>query len=99
MVAQSQIEQHIENTRAHISNIVDELSNTVQRRIDWKEKVRENPTNALLLAAGAGFVFASISTPLGKSFLRIGTKSAIAALGAYMSRQGMNFVMDRIKSR
>ena len=99
MATRSEMTNSIEGTRTHISNLIDEISGTVHKRMDWHERVRENPTGAVLAALGVGFVLATISTPIGRVLLRFGARSAFAALGAYASKQGVNYITNKIKSR
>lgn len=99
MATRAEIEHNIENTRENILYTVNEISDVIHKRMDIKEKIRDNPYAALAVATIAGFAFATFSSPIGRGLYRLAAKSAIAAAGAYASKQGMNFIMNKISGK
>lgn len=98
MDTRSEIKNDIDQTRDKISNRVDEISRTLHNRMDWKGRVTEDPVRFLLIALAAGFVISSLSNPIGRGLLRFGARSAMAALGAYISKKGIDIMKDRVFS-
>lgn len=98
MATRSEIRRNIDNTRSHLSYVIDEISDTVHKRVDWQQKIKDNPAKALAIAVAAGFVLSSIASPITRPLLRFGMKSAFAALGAYASREGMKYITKKIQS-
>lgn len=97
MATRAEIRSNIENTREHISYTVDEISDIIHKKVNLKEKIRENPYGGLLIAATAGFVLATFPTQIGKVIFRIAIKSATAAAGAYVSKQGIDYLVKKIR--
>ena len=97
MATRAEIENNIEATRDNISKKVDEISNIIHKKMDLKQKIRENPYLALSLALAAGFGLAAFSNPIGRSLLKIASRSAVAAAGAYFSKKGLDFVTHHLE--
>ena len=98
MDTRSEIRNNIESTREHITQTVDLISNTIHQKVDWHEKVKQNPAQSLLIAVGVGFTLATFSTPLGRFLIKIGMKSVTAAASAYITKQGLNYLSGKITS-
>jgi len=96
MATKEEIKSHIENTREHISNTIDQLSDTIHKKMDLREKIRENPYGALAIAVGAGFVLSTFSTSIGKTLFRTITRSVMLTLGAYASKQVVEYASGKI---
>jgi hypothetical protein len=99
MATQSEIKRNIQDTRSHISQVVDDLSTTIHHKVDWRQKIKEHPTEAVLGAVAVGFLLASVSSVFTRPLMRFGLKSAFAALGAYASRQGIEYIKHKVQSR
>ncbi|EKE02526.1 MAG: hypothetical protein ACD_20C00372G0004 [uncultured bacterium] len=97
MASQSEIRKDIANTRSHISYIVDEISDTVQHRLDIQKKIRENPTMAVGVALATGFFVASLSSAASRAVLKFGMRTAFAALSAYASRKAMSYIVGKTR--
>ena len=96
MATKEEIKTHIENARENISNTIDQLSDTIHKKMDVREKIRENPYGALAVAMAAGFVLSTFSTSIGKTLFRTITRSALLTLGAYVSKRGAEYVSGKI---
>ncbi|MFH0702590.1 MAG: hypothetical protein V2B14_03505 [bacterium] len=94
MATRTEIVNNIENTKEDIAHIVDEISNVIHKKIDLKEKIKENPYKTLSIAIATGFFLANFSNPIGKTLLRIAIKSSITALGVYISKKSMHYFLD-----
>lgn len=97
MATRAEIRNDIEQTREHISFTIDEISNIVHKKIEVSEKIKENPLGSVAIAMAIGFTIATFATPIGKTILRIGMKSAIGALGAYATKKGMEAIKNKIQ--
>ncbi|OGH96962.1 MAG: hypothetical protein A2287_05890 [Candidatus Melainabacteria bacterium RIFOXYA12_FULL_32_12] len=95
MATQSEIRRDITNTRSHISYIVDEITDNIQHRFDIEQKIRENPTTAVVAALAAGFLVASLSSSVSRSLLKFGMRTAFAAASAYASKRAMSYIMGK----
>src|SRR5579871_360192 len=58
----SQIEQHIEDTRAELGSNLQELEHKVKSATDWRQQFQKNPLTMLGVAFGGGVL---ISTVMG----------------------------------
>src|SRR5947209_5461924 len=58
--ATSQIEAHIEDTRAALGSNLEELEQKVKSVTDWKQHFQKNPLTLLGLAFGGGVVLATM---------------------------------------
>lgn len=96
MATKEEIKVQIESTREHITNTIDQLSDTIHKKMDMREKIRENPYSALAIAVGAGFVLSAFSTSIGKTLFRTITRSALLTFGAYVSKQGAEYISKKI---
>lgn len=97
MVSRDEIKSNIETTRENISMTVEELSSTVHHKLDLNQKVKEHPQEALIAAAAGGFLLASFSSPLGRWLIKFALKTAVGAAGAYLSKQGINYLTSKAK--
>ena len=69
--ATSQIEAHIEDTRADLGSNLQELEQKVKSVTDWKQHFQKNPMTLLGVAFGGGILLA---TMLGGGKSRRGTR-------------------------
>ena len=58
--ATSQIEAHIENTRAELGSNLQELEQKVKSVTDWKQHFQKNPMTLLGVAFGGGILLATM---------------------------------------
>lgn len=96
MATREEIRNEINNRREDISTTLDQISDRINKKVNVKERIKDNPYNAILIAAGAGFALATMTTPFGRTLLTFATRSAIAAAGAYMSKKGMKILTDKV---
>jgi hypothetical protein len=57
-----QIESHIRNKREDLRSNLEELEGRLKSVVDWREQFRRNPALGLGLAAGAGFLLATVTS-------------------------------------
>ena len=81
--ATSQIEAHIEGTRADLGANLQELEHKVKNVTDWRQQFRNHPLTMVGVAFGGGVMLAAM---LGGSKHRRGRQNAIAATGAETNR-------------
>ena len=101
MASRAEIERNINITRENLSEKVDKLSDILHSKVAINEKIREkieeNPYESLAIAVAIGFGLASFSSPIGRYLLKIASKSAVAAAGAYFSKKGLEYVSGKVK--
>jgi len=98
MASRIQIKDDIEHTREDINSTVNEISDIIHKRIDIKQKVRENPYAALGIAATTGFVIATFPGPFSRILIRFALRAATTAALGYISSKGLDYVSEKLKT-
>jgi len=97
MATRAEIKTNIEATRENINNTIVELSNTLHKKTDIKEQIRENPLAGIAVATVFGFVLANVTSPLGKIIFRFAIRSATAAAYGYATKKSIDLITKQIK--
>ena len=95
----SEIEKKIEQTRNDINKSIDEMNAMIHEKLNITKKVGKASGTMIFGAALLGFAIASLSTKTGIKFLGSTIKPATAIGTAYLSKQAMKIVKEKVLKR
>lgn len=98
MVTRYEIENQIEKTKDHLHSTIDKIADVIHEETNVKKKIEENPYKAAFLCAGIGLLIGASSSSLGKGLLKIALQAGTAIIGAYVSKQGVDYLTNKMRT-